>query len=192
MEEAAGRARKFLQLSGLTGRDLREALNLLSWAQRRESKAYETVVALVPGDAEVAARAKNSNLALTKVAENLADGLDSFYGQLCKLQGKSPSSLPALTAEEERALSRVPLRNPNFPGPISMDYVSEKLAEQGKNYAGSITGLALYELNAFIDGELNVLEIRNAVSAECGPVPLRDVARYLEILEDVGLVSYRD
>ena len=73
-----------------------------------------------------------------------------------------------------------------------MDYVTEKLAEQGKDYANTITGFALYELNAFIDGNLNVLEIRNAVSAECGAVRLADIVNYLDTLEAVGLLSYKN
>lgn len=52
------------------------------------------------------------------------------------------------------------------------------------------TDFQLYELGAFIDGKRTALEIRNAVSAECGPVKLADVIEYLKLLEAVGLVSF--
>ena len=192
MEEAAGRARTVLESSDLSGGDLKEAMNILRWARHREGKAIGTVATLLPGDQEVAARVKSSTLALANSTKNMEDAINSFYGELCKQKGKKAASIPDLTDEEKGAQSKVPLRNPNFPGPISMDYVKEKLAEQGKDYANTITGLALYELNAFIDGNLNVLEIRDAVSAECGAIALADVAKYLDMLETVGLISYRD
>ena len=46
-----------------------------------------------------------------------------------------------------------------------------------------------YEVDAFMDGKLSVLEIRDAVSAECGPRPLLDVLRHIQMLRDAGLVT---
>jgi hypothetical protein len=192
MEEAAGRARTFLESSDLSGSDLGEALNILRWAARREDKAFGTVAKLLPGDQDVAARVKSSSQALSNNTKNMEVALNAFYGELCKKHGKKPATVPKPTDEEKDAQGKVPLRNPSFPGPISMDYVREKLEEQGKDYTNPMSGLALYELNAFIDGKLNVLELRNAVSAECGPLALADVVKYLDMLETVGLVSYKD
>ncbi len=192
MEEAAGRARTLLESSDHSGNGLKEALNILAWAGRREHKALASVAKLLPGDQEVAARVKSSRLALENSTKNIEDSINLFYRELCKRKGKRAGSVPDLADEEKRAQSRIPLRNPSFPGPISMDYVAEKLAEQGKDYANTITGFALYELNAFIDGNLNILEIRNAVSAECGAVQLADIVNYLDTLEAVGLLSYKN
>jgi hypothetical protein len=49
-----------------------------------------------------------------------------------------------------------------------------------------------FELVNFIDGRRNVTEIRDALSAEFGPVPMGAVARYLEDLVTVGVVQWSD
>ncbi len=46
-----------------------------------------------------------------------------------------------------------------------------------------------YEVLNFTDGKRNAQEIRDAVSAEYGPVPLEMVVEYLKALEKIGLVE---
>jgi aminopeptidase YwaD len=46
-----------------------------------------------------------------------------------------------------------------------------------------------YEVLNFADGKRNATEIRDAVSAEYGPVPLEMVVEYLKALEKIGVVS---
>jgi aminopeptidase YwaD len=46
-----------------------------------------------------------------------------------------------------------------------------------------------YEVLNFADGKRNAQEIRDAVSAEYGPVPLEVVAEYLKALEEIGVVE---
>jgi aminopeptidase YwaD len=46
-----------------------------------------------------------------------------------------------------------------------------------------------YEVLNFADGKRNVQEIRDAVSAEYGPVPLELVVEYLKALEKIGIVE---
>jgi hypothetical protein len=46
-----------------------------------------------------------------------------------------------------------------------------------------------YEVLNFADGKRNAQEIRDAVSAEYGPVPLEMVVEYLRDLEKIGLVA---
>jgi hypothetical protein len=46
-----------------------------------------------------------------------------------------------------------------------------------------------YEVLNFADGKRNAQEIRDAVSAEYGPVPLELVVEYLKALEKIGLVE---
>jgi aminopeptidase YwaD len=46
-----------------------------------------------------------------------------------------------------------------------------------------------YEVLNFADGKRNAQEIRDAVSAEYGPVPVEMVVEYLRTLEKIGLVS---
>jgi aminopeptidase YwaD len=46
-----------------------------------------------------------------------------------------------------------------------------------------------YEVLNFADGKRNAQEIRDAVSAEYGPVPLEVIVEYLKALEKIGVVS---
>jgi hypothetical protein len=46
-----------------------------------------------------------------------------------------------------------------------------------------------YEILNFADGKRNAQKIRDAVSAEYGPVPLEMVVEYLRALEKIGVVS---
>jgi hypothetical protein len=46
-----------------------------------------------------------------------------------------------------------------------------------------------YEVLNFADGKRNAQEIRDAVSAECGPVPLELVVEYLKALGEIGVVE---
>jgi aminopeptidase YwaD len=46
-----------------------------------------------------------------------------------------------------------------------------------------------YEVLNFADGKRSAVEIRDAVSAEYGPVPLELVVEYLKALEKIGIVS---
>jgi aminopeptidase YwaD len=46
-----------------------------------------------------------------------------------------------------------------------------------------------YEVLNFVDGKRNALEIRDAVSAEYGPVPVDLVVKYLNALQEIGVVA---
>jgi len=63
--------------------------------------------------------------------------------------------------------------------PKLMSY--EGLWGSGEEYA--------YEVLNFVDGKRRVLEIRDAVSAEYGPVPVEMVVEYLRALEKIGVVT---
>ena len=91
-------------------------------------------------------------------------------------------------------------RNPAVRGPLAVfgyDYFGEHAKAVGVaepkllSYEGLRGGGEeyAYEVLNFVDGKRNVQEIRDAVSAEYGPVPLELVAEYLRALEKIGVVS---
>ena len=49
-------------------------------------------------------------------------------------------------------------------------------------------GQYLYETLNFVDGERNVSDIRDWLTAELGPVPLVYVEEYLAALEAIGVI----
>ena len=85
-------------------------------------------------------------------------------------------------------------------GPMSVfgyDYFTDKygedkaralklLAYQGLRGSG---GEYAYEVLNFVDGVRNAQQIRDAVSAEYGPVPLEHVVEYLRALESIGVIQ---
>jgi hypothetical protein len=91
-------------------------------------------------------------------------------------------------------------RNPAVKGPLSgmgYDYLAEKLgAEKAAQlrlpeYTGlhGAGGEYAYEALNFVDGKRRVRDIRDALAAEFGPVPIGVVAEYLAALESIGLVQ---
>ena len=191
LDEAADRSRTYLQGSELSGEDKSEALNILRWAHRREERALLSVANLLPTDDSVGSTAQKLPAELSRRIAAAEEATSRFYTDLCTRAATKPAAAPSLTVEEEAAQKMVPARNPAFPGPIARDYLATKLEEKGLSYENPFTGLAVYELGAFIDGSNSALDIRNAVSAECGKVALSDVMSYLKMLESIGLVSFK-
>lgn len=92
-------------------------------------------------------------------------------------------------------------RKPEPKGPITSlfgyNYLQDHLGKE--QYSGlkllsyqSLWGAEdeyAYECLNFADGKRNVQEIRNALSAEYGPVPIEYVLQYLRALESIGVVE---
>jgi aminopeptidase YwaD len=91
-------------------------------------------------------------------------------------------------------------RNLELKGPMSVfgyDYFTDKYGEEKArslkllSYHGlrGSGGEYTYEVLNFVDGVRNAQQIRNAVSAEYGPVPLEYVVEYLQALESIGVIQ---
>lgn len=181
---------------GRPGReDLKEALNLIDRGVERESGTISSLSKLFPGD-------KNLELTIRRKIEALGAARGSAERDVraaCLALGarrnvESVRTPAGLTPEEKAAASLVPSRVPGFPGPLLDEYVAVKLESLGIPYRNPLSDFpeaAGFEAGAFIDGRRSVLEIRNAVSAECGPVPLADVRGYIEKLVKAGVVALK-
>jgi hypothetical protein len=97
------------------------------------------------------------------------------------------------TGDRPRAVApRVPVRVTR--GPLDFGLPESKLPEERAAwYRGDmpLDGDARFELVNFIDGRRSVSEIRDALAAEFGPVPLEAIARYLEDLVTVGVIRWK-
>jgi aminopeptidase YwaD len=91
-------------------------------------------------------------------------------------------------------------RKPEPKGPVAVfgsDYVNDRTGAAGivqprlLSYEGLWGGGEeyAYEVLNFADGKHNAQEIRDAVSAEYGPVPLDLVVEYLQTLQKIGIVE---
>ena len=107
--------------------------------------------------------------------------------------------LPGPTAPSTAEASIVFQRNHQIKGPMSVfgyDYLEDKYGEERAKklkllqYQGLRGGGEEYAYEAlnFVDGKRNAQQIRDAVSAEFGPVPLEYVVEYLKALEEIGVV----
>jgi hypothetical protein len=96
-----------------------------------------------------------------------------------------------LTKEEIRLDGLIPVRTERM-GSI-MDYYEtmEKMSQKVKYSPPDQIMEADFELRNFIDGKRSLLEIRNAASAEYGPLPLADVEAFMKYLQKLGMVDIR-
>ncbi|HTZ33587.1 MAG TPA: M28 family peptidase [Methylomirabilota bacterium] len=93
------------------------------------------------------------------------------------------------------------VRSPSPKGPMAVfgyDYFAAEWAKRGHTtrpglleYEGLWGGGEeyAYEVLNFADGKRNAQEIRDAVAAEYGPVPVELVVEYLKALEEIGVVE---
>jgi hypothetical protein len=139
----------------------------------------------------------------------LVDSMERFFRAPAPLRDEAMAFL----ANQERLLGEVPRmtkapgedgvvfrRNPNLKGPLvtfGYDYFrdhygAERAARirllnfRGLRGAGSEYA---YETLNFVDGKRDAREIRDAVSAIYGPVPLDYVREYLRALEEIKVVQ---
>ena len=138
-------------------------------------------------------------------------GTESMYDMRVKYSYRRLSEMPTAdflardiggcqSQPEKRGSGLVFRRNAEPKGPLAVfgyDYFADhaKAAGVATPKIFSYEGLwgsgeeYAYEVLNFADGKRNAQEIRDAVSAEYGPVPLEMVVEYLRALEKIGLVA---
>jgi hypothetical protein len=113
-------------------------------------------------------------------------------GLLASMQSEARTA-GVSTSEQPRAANlRVPVRLTR--GPLDFGLPLSRLsAEDAAWYRGAfpLDGDQRFELVNFIDGRRAVSQIRDALSAEYGPVATAIVAKYLEDLVRVGVVKWK-
>jgi hypothetical protein len=120
---------------------------------------------------------------------------NEFFANLTTIAGPTTFSFAG-----ERDGSLVYRRNPEIKGTMGAfgyDYFNDRYgAEKARSlklpiYQGlrGSGGEYTYEVLNFVDGKRNVQQIRDAVSAEYGPVPLDMVLEYLKALESINVVQ---
>lgn len=190
MDKAAEQAWEGLRNSDLTGRNLRDALNKLHWIGVRETKTLRSVNKLLPDNKKISSLIERRKKEISDHVHQLGKTTKNIFQELCQDKGKEVGSFE-VTQEEKAAHKLIPLRNPAFPGPLESEYVEKNAKEKGLKPGFSLSGSQLYEIGAFIDGEKSALDIFGAVNAEYGPLRLKDLVEYLEILEKIDLISFK-
>jgi hypothetical protein len=165
----------------------KEALNIVTRGFEREKEALASIRFFSRGEAglETALMARIKGFESLKAA--LISDLDEVYRSRCHRENMKPE--PLRRSEEETRLSRlVPVRTEKMRGYFNAWEFYQKVREMKVPPSFRI-GRADYEVRNFIDGRRSILDIRDAVSAEHGPVPLEGVENYVRLLEKTGFVK---
>jgi hypothetical protein len=175
-----------------------EARNVVNQTLQRERGTLHSIVEFTGGAAESDA---NGAKALADQATAFQRWLDA-RAKLRGAKGAAPSAPWADTSEAKR----VPIRGGEF-GPLTYQNDNVLLARLGKERYGKIklidsgatqllnvrdqSELYAYEIVNFVNGKRTVGEIRDAVSAEYGPLPVDLVADYLDACAEAGVVRWK-
>ncbi len=175
-----------------------EARNLVNQTLQRESATLHSVVEFTAGPADADAEG-------AKALADQATGFQNWLGKQAKLRGAKGTAPSAPWAGDSDA-KRVPIRVGEF-GPLTYQNDNVLLARLGKERYAKIklinseatqllnvrdqSELYAYEIVNFVNSQRTVGEIRDAVSAEYGPLPLNRVADYLEACAEAGVIQWK-
>jgi aminopeptidase YwaD len=134
----------------------------------------------------------NSLNNFSTVATSLKEEASKFYHQLESLHPTKKS------LETKNKISPVYKRNSSIKGPLSVfgyDYFSDHIGKEKTktirllNYEGLWGHEYAYEALNFVNGINSTVDIRNALSAEFGPIPIDLVEEYLAALETIQVIQ---
>lgn len=166
----------------------KEAVNIVEQAVAREKEALSSAGFFAGSGREFAVLRNTKLKSLDQLKAAWLGELEIIYRQACLRVGVKPEKL-VLTPAEVKLSKIVPVRKPAAAegDPWAMML---RLREMNLQLAPQIYQ-AEFELRNFIDGKKSVLEIRNAASAEYGPLPLLEVEKYFQALERAGMVELK-
>jgi aminopeptidase YwaD len=175
----------------------REGTNILDQAIARELTALDTLMAFGDSPSGKAAIARGRKQLESTSAANIAAFKEFAATEAAHRNITLQSRVPS--AAERRLETLVPRRNETIRGPVHFfrpEYGLTWLRQKTKddNFRSKVNlatrgHYVLYEALNFADGKRSLREIRDAVSAEYGPVDIADLDQYFKFLESVGVVS---
>ena len=157
----------------------KEALNLVHQAYARERMDIRSAGSLAIGD-----KAALAEIAALEKTLGSAEQLDvqrvqaSYSGAATRLK-VAVALTPALTEAEQAASKLIPVKKT----PAAAASGGGRGAAGG---APALTGYYAQEARNFADGSRSILDVRNAIAAEFGPVSIDDVVRFFRDAEAAG------
>ncbi len=170
----------------------KEAVNIVEHSFIREKKTLKSIKELEPDSSKLGEHLDISEKNLLAHRDDYLQSIKNHYTARCAHLGRAPQEI-TLTSDETAADKIVYARNPELKGPLGSAYIRKQLGPEADlsglrlMQRGSLIG---YETLNFVDGQNSVLDIRNAVSAEYEPVPLKEVMNFLELLAEAGVVIH--
>jgi aminopeptidase YwaD len=180
-ERAGTELRLALQMIGDGGsqdglRARQEALNLVHQSYLREGDAIRSAQSLAENDAQ--AKGKIESIAQNFVTTGEPADLNRVKNYSKLVAGDLPQAKPNPT--EEEAANLIPIRKKPAPqgGPGG--------GGGGGNPNAPLVGFYAQEARNFANGKRSILEIRDAISAEFGPVDASKVIAFFRSIEKTG------
>jgi hypothetical protein len=175
-----------------------EARNLINQALHREIATLHSIVDLTGAPA-------SSGAEQAKALTNQAAEFQSWIDAQAKTRGAT-GKLPSPPWNNSPEAKHVPARVGEF-GPLTYQNDNVLLARLGKERYAMIklinseatqllnvrdqSELYAYEIVNFVNGKRTVGEIRDAISAEYGPLPVNLVADYLDACVAAGVMQWK-
>jgi hypothetical protein len=175
-----------------------EARNLVNQALRRENTVLHSLVELAGGPS-------TSESEGLKVLAAQAATFNEWIDVSARSRG-AKGTAPLATWQNDPNARRIPLRIGDF-GPLTYQNDNVLLARLDKERYGKIkllnsdatpllnvqdqSGLYAYEIVNFADGKRTVGEIRDAVSAEYGPLSIDLVTDYLDACVEAKVIQWK-
>jgi aminopeptidase YwaD len=158
----------------------REAVNVVRLGYARERAAIRSVSSMMVSD-------KAAQQQLAAVESAFAAGLPAVerqvqtaYAGRAAVFGMKPVFVIAPTPEDQAAARLFPRAKRGQPPPPPAPAAGSTAPQP------ALPGYYAIEARNFADGTHSVLDVRNAISAEFGPVPLAKVLEYFRELETAG------
>ena len=175
----------------------REANNILAQWRAREQATLESLAQLgdTPAARSAIARARKHLEAL--YTANDADFREN--AAVIAADRKQNAQQRPQTPDEQRLALLVPRRNMAIRGPVNLFrpeygavWLAQKTGDEDFIQKVKLTSRGQYvpfEALNFVDGKRSVLDIRDALSAEYGPMDPAEVEQYFRFLAGVGVLS---
>jgi aminopeptidase YwaD len=176
-----------------------EARNLMDQSLRREISALNSLATFAGGASSAAPDQ-------VKYLQAQSATFNSWLDAAAKNQG-AHGTAPVSPWASDAAAQRVPIRIGEF-GPLTYQNDNVLLARLGPERYGKIkllnsdatpllkvndqSELYAYEIVNFVDGKRSIGEIRDAVSAEYGPLPVELVTDYLDACAEAKIIEWRN
>ena len=161
-----------------------EARNMLGHAAEQERQTVRSVLYF--------SDTRPVRDAVSTVEKQLTSQENELLAMLRK-QAPQPRRAGTPVERTEAEDKRVPVRLTR--GPLDFDLPASRLEPEDAAWYASqeftLSGSARFELVNFIDGKRTVTQIRDALSAEYGPVTIATVGRYLDDLVKVDVVRWK-
>jgi hypothetical protein len=179
------------------GQALFEARNLLAQTLKREQATLQSFAVFTQCDPLQLA-------AFIGAIKAQAAALNGWIDRLAVKRGLTAAQAPA--ERTGRMALRIPRRIGEF-GPLTFQNDDVLVDRLGRDRVREIQllnadssrllnaqdrgALYAYEIVNFVDGKKSVAEIRDAVAAEFGPIPLALVSGYLDACEEAKIIAFR-